>query len=103
MLDVFYRISNFVVYRQLNEFKYSKSLNISIWPIDRILAGTTTPGLSRPECNHNERVLHIPQSSRTGASTSNGLVSYAGHSLRVSYSPAEMQLVYSTVLADWAG
>ena len=31
-----------------------------------------------------------------------GLMSYPGHSLGESYSSAEMQLVYSTVPADWA-
>ena len=40
---------------------------------------TTTPGQSRPESNGTERVLHIPQSSRTEASLSDGLVSYPGH------------------------
>ena len=29
----------------------------------------------------NEGLLHIPQSSRTGVSSSDGLVSYPGHSL----------------------
>ena len=48
---------------QLNCFKYSKRLNIS-----------TTPHQSRPRGNGNEGILHIPQSSNTGASPSNSLV-----------------------------
>ena len=36
----------------------------------------TTPGQSRPGSNGNEGVLHIPQSSMTGVSLSDGLVSY---------------------------
>ena len=35
-----------------------------------ILTGTTTPAESESEVNANEGVLHIPQSSRTGASLS---------------------------------
>ena len=51
----------------------------------------------------SESVLYIPQSFRTGASPSDGSVLYPGHSLgEGSYSSAEMQLVYSTALADWA-
>ena len=42
--------------------------------------------------NENKRVLHIPQRYRTGASPSNCLVSYLGHS-------SEIQLVYTT--GDW--
>ena len=32
--------------QQLNGFKYKKGLNISTWPIDGTLTGTTTPGHS---------------------------------------------------------
>ena len=54
----------------------------SIWPIDRTLSGTTTPGQSGPGSNGNEGVLHIPQSfSITGTSPSDCLVSYPGHLL----------------------
>ena len=54
--------------------------NTSIWPIDRILSGATTPGQSEPESDDNERVLCIPQnSSITGASPSDCLVSYPGY------------------------
>ena len=42
----------------------------SVWLIDGILTGTTTPSKSGPWNNDNEGVLHIPQSSRTGASPS---------------------------------
>ena len=75
----------------------------SIWPIDRILSGATTPGQSGPGSDGNEGVLRIPQSSSfTGTSPSDCLVSYPGHSLVGSYSSAEVQLVYSTAPADWA-
>ena len=58
----------------------SKELNSCILPINGSLTGTTTPGLNRSESNDNEGVLHIPQTSRTEASLSHGLVSYQGHS-----------------------
>ena len=44
----------------------------------RNLTGSTTPGQSGPRSNSNEGGLHIPQSSMTGASLSDGLVSYPG-------------------------
>ena len=69
------------VYAQLNGFMYSKWLNNSILTIDGTLTDTTTPGQSRHGGNGCERVLHIPQSSRTGASRSDNLVSYLGHLL----------------------
>ena len=50
--------------------------NSYIWPIDRTLSGTTTPGQSGPESNSKEKVLHIPQSSRAGALSSDYLMSY---------------------------
>ena len=46
------------------------------------LTGTTTLGQSGPGSNGNEGVLRIPQSSRTGASPSHGLVSFPGPSLK---------------------
>ena len=56
--------------------------NSSIWPIDRTITGATTPGQNGPGSYDNERVLRIPQSSSiTGASPSDYLVSYLGHSL----------------------
>ena len=76
---------------------------LNSWPINRPLTGTTTPDQSGTGSNGNERVLHIPQSSRTRASPSDCLVSYLGHPLgRRSYSSADMQTGYSTVPADWA-
>ena len=44
-------------------------LNGSISSTDETLTGITTPGLSEPKCNGNKGVLHIPQSSRSGASS----------------------------------
>ena len=52
-----------IIYFHTDEFKYGKWLNISIWPLDRILTGSTTLGQSRPGSNGNEGVLYIPQSS----------------------------------------
>ena len=67
------------------------------------LSGATTPGQSGPQSDGNKEVLRIPQSSIiTGASLSDCLVSYQGHSLQESYPSAEVQSVYSTALADWA-
>ena len=81
--------------------------NSSIWPIDRILSGTTTLSQSEPGSDNNKGVLCIPQSSSitssiTGALPSDCLVSYPGHLLVVgSYLSAEMQSVYSTAPVDW--
>ena len=66
--------------------------NSSIWPIDGTLSGATTPGQSGPGSHDIEGVLHIPQSSRTWASSSDLRYVLVG----------EMQSVYSTVPADWA-
>ena len=38
--------------------------NSSIWPIDRTLSSTTSPGQSGPGSEDNEGVFHVPQSSR---------------------------------------
>ena len=71
------------------QFKYqnnSLSSNLvshisSIWPIDRTLLGTTTPGHSWPGSDGNDGGIHIPQSSSiTGTLPSDCLVSYPGHS-----------------------
>ena len=48
-------------------------------------------------------LLHIPQISKARALLSVGLMLYQGHSLGGSYSSVEMQSVYSTAPADWAG
>ena len=75
----------------------------SIRPRDRTVSGATTPGQSGPRSHDNEMALRILQSSSiTGASLSDCLVSYLGHSLEGSYLFAEKQSVYSTVPADWA-
>ena len=55
--------------------------NNSIWPIDATLSGGTTRGTVIPRSNANERVVHIPQSSKIEASPLDCLVSYPGHSL----------------------
>ena len=56
--------------------------NSFIWPKERILTGATILGQSGPVSDGNEGVLHIPQSSSiSGASPSDSLVSYLGHSL----------------------
>ena len=80
--------------------------NSSIWPIDRTLSGTATPGQNGPGSNGNEEVLHIPQSSSiTRASPSGCLVSYLGH-LLVGVLPLckdEVSVFYSPLpTADWA-
>ena len=58
--------------KQLNKhqsFVYTllNGQNNSIWPIDLILSGATTPDLSEPGSNGNEGVFHTPPNSRTGA------------------------------------
>ncbi len=50
-------------------------------PLIRLLLGATTPGQSGSESDGNERVLHIPQISKAGASPSDCLMSYPEHSL----------------------
>ena len=90
-----------LVFTLLNGFKYSKGLNISIWYVDRTLAGTTILG-ERESRNSGNEVLYIPQSYKiTGASPSDCLVSYPGHSGE-SYPFVEMQSMYSAAPADWA-
>ena len=54
---------------------------------------TDTMGLSGFGGNGNESVLYIHQSSMTGSSTSDGLVSYSRHSLGGGS--------YSASLSDW--
>ena len=65
--------------------------NSFTWPIDSTLSGATTQGKSGPGSDGNEGVLCIPQSySITGATPSDCLVSYLGHSLGESYPSTEM-------------
>ena len=78
------------VYTQLNvkivlfqaiQFSISTQFS-SIWLIDRTLSDATTLSQSRPGSDGNEEVLRNPQnSSITGTSPSDCLVSYPGHSL----------------------
>ena len=78
------------------------TLFTSIWPINRILSGATTPGQNGPGSNGNEEVLRIRQSSSIiGTSASDCLVSYTRHSLEKSYLTTEMQSVYSKAPEDW--
>ena len=66
------------------------------------LSSATTPGQSEPGSVGNDGVLHITQSSKTGASPSDCVEPYPGHSLRGSYPTVGTQLVYSTVPAVWS-
>ena len=83
-------------------FAHSLNVKNSIWSIDRTLSGVSTPGQSGPWNNGNEGVFHIPQISKTRASSSDCFVSYPGHAWGKSYLSAEMQSVYSTAPADRA-
>ena len=84
--------------------QFSLSTQFSyIWTIDGTLLGATTPGQCEFGSDNNKRVLSIPKSSSIrGASLSDYLVSYLGHSSKESYCSADMQSVYSTVLAELA-
>ena len=46
----------------------TNNLQAFMWPINRILKGTTSPGQSGPGSNGNEEVFHTLQNFRTGAS-----------------------------------
>ena len=75
-------------------FKWSNS---SIWSIDRTLSIATTPGHSRPGSDGNEGVDLIPQIySITGASSSDCLISYTGHSLGVGSYPFYKNAVWES-------
>ena len=72
--------------------------NRSIW-----VTGVTILCQSEPENEGNEGVLCIPQSSNiTGASPSDCLVLYLGHSLGEFYPSAAIVLVYSIAPVHWA-
>ena len=60
--------------------------------MDWNLTAITKPGQSGPGSNGNEGVLHIPKYSRNGGLSSDGLLSYSGHSLAGSYPSSAMQL-----------
>ena len=73
--------------------------NSSIWLTDRTLSGATTPGQSGPGSDGNKEVLRFSQnSSITGTSASDCLVSYPGEVLPL-YSN-EVGVFYGS--ADWA-
>ena len=55
--------------------------NSSVWLIGRTLSDATTLRKSGSGSNGNERVLYIHQSSKTGASPADSLVSYPWSSL----------------------
>ena len=60
----------------------------------RALSGAPIPGQSQPGNDDNRWVLHIPQSvSITGASPSDCLVSYSGHSFGESHPLVKIQCV----------
>ena len=75
---VYTQLNDQTVLFQIIQFNVSHllahSVNVkqSIWPIDRTLFSDTTLSQSGPESKGNEDVLHIPQSSRTEASSSDG-------------------------------
>ena len=82
------------IYSQLNvktvlfqTLQFSISIKLSsTCPIDRTQSAATTLSQSEPGSNGNEGVLCIPQcSSIMGASLSDCLVSYTGHSSGESY------------------
>ena len=81
-----FSISIIFVYKQLNVktvlFQAIQfSMSTQFWPIDRTQSGATPQGKSGPESDGNEGVLCIPQdSSITGTSPSDCLMSYPGHS-----------------------
>ena len=74
--------------------------NSSIWLIDKALSSANTQGQSGPGSNDNEGALHIPQNSRTGASSSDGLMPYPKYLLKES--STGMLSMYSTAPANWA-
>ena len=54
--------------------------NSSIWPMNRLLSGATTPGQNGPRSDIDEVLFCIPQSLKiTGASPWNCLMSYTEH------------------------
>ena len=70
------------VCKQLNGFKYCNEVLIIQFSISHgTLASTTIPVQNGRGSNGNQGVLRIAQSSRSGASPSNVLLSYPGYSL----------------------
>ena len=69
--------------------------------MDRTLSGANSLGQSGPGSNGNKGVLHIPQNFSITIRLFN-VISKTLVEQR-SYPSAEVQLVYSTAPADWAG
>ena len=93
---VYIQLNVITVLFQTIQFSISTQFS-SIWPIDKTLSGAFTAAQSWPGSNVNELVLRISQNtSITGTSPSDCLVSYPGHSLGETYASAEVQSVYST-------
>ena len=63
---------------------------------------TTTLGQIEPWSNGNEKVLQIPESSRTGVSSLDVFCDIQGTLWWRSYHSVEMLAAYSTAPADWA-
>ena len=61
-------------------------------------SGPTTPSQSGPGSNGIERVGHIPEIYKAGASPSDGLMSYSGHSFGWGLTA---QSVYSTATVEY--
>ena len=62
--------------------------NSSIWLIDRTQSGATILGQNGPRSDGNKRLLYIHQSCGiAGASPSDCLISYQGHSLVEGFAP----------------
>ena len=82
--------------------QFSMSIPFSfIQPTHRTLSGYFTPDQSGPGSDVNEGILHIPQIFGIfGASSSDFLVSFPGHSLEESYPFAEKHSVSSTTSTD---
>ena len=93
--STFHKIPGLEPHYQMQFIVISRTLVGSVLPLYRdavsifyipsqlgwTLTSTTTPGQSGLESNGHEGVLHVSQSSRTRASSSDGLVSYPGHLL----------------------
>ena len=73
-------VSSIVIYQsQFNISDLFAHIVCSIWPIDGTLSAPHTLDQSGPGSNSNEGIFHIPQISKAGVSSSDGLMSYSGH------------------------
>ena len=66
----------------------------------RTLRGNATTSQGGPESNYKEGVVHVPQSSGSGALPSDIFVSYPPQKLWVSYPSADVKSAYSADLDD---